>query len=88
MDVNGKILLSADLLGEALVIGVTVGEDDRSDVVEVPTELGEARLELRAVAGSTSIDQDDGVVLCHEVPANELGRHAHDAGATSGIAGA
>jgi len=50
MDVNGKILLSADLLGEALVIGVTVGEDDRSDVVEVPTELGEAP--ARAASGS------------------------------------
>src|SRR5215210_4475858 len=79
MDVNGNILLSADLLGEALVIGVPVGKDDSSNVVDVPTELGEARLELRAIAGSTGIDQDDAVVLCHEAPVDEGRPHAENA---------
>jgi len=79
VDMDGDPLLSAQLLGEPLVVGVAVSEHDRADVVEAPTELGESGLELRPVPGGAGVHEDHAVVIPHEVPVDERSAHAQDA---------
>jgi Domain of unknown function (DUF1905) len=76
---DGDSLLSAQPLGEPLVVGVAVSEHDPANVVEAPTELGESGLELRPVPGGAGVHEDHAIVVGHEVPVDERSAHAQDA---------
>jgi len=77
MDAAGDAGLAGPL-GEADVILVAMGQDDRAHVGERPADRGELTRQVAPVRGRAGIDDRDGAVILEDVAGDDLIPEAAD----------
>ena len=72
VDVDRNAALAMEARGESDVVGVAVRQDDRTDVVERPTHLGERVDELAPLSGQAGIDDGDLAGILDQVTVDDI----------------